>query len=137
MHLQRKHKAGGEKLYYVCAHQSTGGDKQYEKKHPEWGRKVLVKWCGCMCKLIVKIYPHMSHIAGRYYSENSHPIGSQNAQFTLLPKGTHIQIAEMLRMGISHDQVVSEFSVIVSINHSLTIYRFQRYMVISIMIQII
>ena len=33
-----------EKHYYVCAWEGTGGEKQYEKRHPEWERKVPVKW---------------------------------------------------------------------------------------------
>ena len=38
-----KEKAWTVKFYYVCARQGTRGEKKYEKKHPEWGRKVPSK----------------------------------------------------------------------------------------------
>ena len=98
-----KEKAWTVKFYYVCARQGTGGEKKYEKKHPEWGRKVPSKRCTCECHLTIKAYPNTSNILGQYYATHSHPIGDGNAHFTKLPKETHIQIAEMLCMGITHD----------------------------------
>src|SRR5882762_4549417 len=75
-----------KKHYYICAWEGTRGKKGYEKKHPEWGRKVPVKWSGCTCCLIVKIYPHTPCVLGKYNSEHSHPIGHENAHYTQLSK---------------------------------------------------
>lgn len=96
-----------KKLMYVCAHQGTGGSKKYKKKHPKQGRKVPSKQCGCTSHLIVKCYPNTEQVLGLYEDEHSHPIGQDNARFTCLPEETHLQMAEMLRMGISHKQIVS------------------------------
>ena len=101
-------RAWHEKHYYVCAREGTGGEKGYEKKHPEWGRKVPVKRSGCACRLIVKIYPHTPCVLGKYNSEHSHPIGYENARYTQLSKDTRIRIAEMIRMGISHAKIVRD-----------------------------
>ena len=32
-----------KEIYFNCAQNGTGGDSQYEKKHPEWDRKVESK----------------------------------------------------------------------------------------------
>src|SRR6202050_1823592 len=47
---------------YVCARQGTGGESKYEKKNPEWGRKVPTKRSGCACRLVVKTYPNTSKV---------------------------------------------------------------------------
>lgn len=95
-----------ERYVYVCARQGTGGKKQYQKKFPERGRKVPTKRCGCDCRLIVRCYPNTLKVLGNYNAIHSHPIGNDNAKFTRLTTETRVQIAEMLRIGITHDQIV-------------------------------
>lgn len=97
-----------EKHYYVCARQGTGGLKKYEKKHPEWGRKFPGKRTGCICHLVIKIYSGTTKILGKYLADHSHPIGKENACYTKLSRDTRVQIAEMLRMGISHEHIVRD-----------------------------
>ena len=43
-----------KRFTYTCTRNGTGGDKPYNKLHPEWGRKVPSKWTGCGCHIIVK-----------------------------------------------------------------------------------
>ena len=92
----------------MSVQEGTGGKKGYEKKHPERGWKVPVKWSGCACSLIVKIYPHTPCVLEKYNSEQSHPIGHKNVCYTQLSKDTHIRITEMIRMGISHAKIVCD-----------------------------
>ena len=96
-----------QKLLYVCARQGTGGNKKYEKRNPKQGRKVPTKRCGCTSRLTIKCYPNMEHVLGLYEDNHSHPIGPDNARFTRLPEETRLQMAEMLRMGITHKRIVS------------------------------
>lgn len=97
-----------EMSYFVCAREGSGGEKPYQKKHPERGRKVPGKRCenGCTCRLMVKSYPNTSAVLGTYTSTHSHPIGDENAKFTRLSKEVRERIAEMLRIGISADNIV-------------------------------
>ena len=66
-----------------------------------------MKQTGCMCCLIVKLYPGTSHVLGKYTSNHNHPIGGVNVRFMCLSDLTKDQILEMLHMGISHDKIVS------------------------------
>lgn len=93
--------------YFSCSRNGTGGEKPYDKLHPEWGRKVPMKQTGCMCFLIVKLYPGTSCVLGKYTSNHNHLIGGVNAWFMCLSDVTKDQILEMLHMGISHDKIVS------------------------------
>jgi len=101
-----------ECYYYVCARKGTGGEKQYDKKHPEWDRKVPTKRCRCTCHLTVKCYPNTPIVLGVYKSAHSHPIGNQNARFMRLSIETRSHIAEMLRLGVSADRIVSTYILI-------------------------
>ena len=96
-----------KKYYFTCTWNGTGGEKVYDKLHPEWGRKVLTKRTGCMCCLIVKLCPGTCYVLGKYTLNHSHLIGGANAQFTHLSDVTKDQIFKMLHMGISHDKIVS------------------------------
>src|ERR1700722_3780658 len=64
------------------------------------------KRCGCTSRLIVKFYPNMEQVLGLYEATHSHPIGQDNARFTRLPEETRVRIAEMLRMGVTHEHIV-------------------------------
>ena len=96
-----------QKLLYVCARQGTGGNKKYQKKHPKWDRKIPGKRCGCASRLTIKCYPNTECVLGLYEHDHSHPTGQDNARFTRLPEETRLQMAEMLRMGITHKRIVS------------------------------
>lgn len=97
-----------EQYIYVCAQQGTGGKKAYMRKFDS-DRKLVAKRCGCPCRLIVKSYPNMARVLGRYEDNHSHAIGYDNARFTLVISETRVQIAEMLRMGISNKRIVRVF----------------------------
>lgn len=64
---------------------------------------------------------------GLYEARHSHPIGQDNARFTRLPEGTHVRIAEMLRMGVTHEHIVRTVSygsdTQTSSFHSYSLYR--------------
>lgn len=62
---------------------------------------------GCGSRLIVKSYPNTDHVLGHYVEQHTHVIGPENAWFTQLPTETCIQIAELLRLGISPKKIVS------------------------------
>ena len=85
----------------------TGGEKGYKKRHPEWGWKVPVKWSGCICHLIVKIYPHTPLFWGNTIL-NTHILLVMKMLTTQLSKDTHIKIAEMIRIGILHAKIVHD-----------------------------
>lgn len=97
------------KVYYVCACRGTGGIKEYTKKHPLWEWKVELKRDGCPCSLVVKSYPETPKLLGKYHQEHSYPTGNTNVRYTSLSKNTHMQISEMLHMGISHANIVHGF----------------------------
>jgi hypothetical protein len=95
-----------EKLVYVCARQGTGGVKAYEKKKARHRKKVPTKRMSCPCRLVVKSYPNMDLVLGRYDGSHSHPVGKDNAKFTWLSHDARILIAEKLRAGVSHARIV-------------------------------
>lgn len=98
--------------YYVCARKGTGGASQYVKKHPEREQKIPSKLCDCPCRLTLKCYANTSKVMGIYDDSHTHPIGPANARFTRLTVETRTRIAEMLRMGISHKQIVSHLTML-------------------------
>jgi hypothetical protein len=103
--VQHPHNHWDEKLVYVCARQGTGGVKGYEKKI-QHRQKVPTKRMSCPCRLVVKSYPNMDLVLGRYNGSHSHPVGKDNAKFTRLSQDARILIAEKLRAGISHARIV-------------------------------
>lgn len=92
--------------YYFCSREGTGGVRAYSKKHPERERKIHTKRLRCPCRLVVKSYPNTNVLLGQYHADHSHPIGDENARFTSLSQETRIRIAEMLRLKMSHSQIV-------------------------------
>lgn len=95
-----------EKHIYVCARQGTGGKIHYKKKFPDRDRKIPSKRTGCPCRLVVTCYPNTTKVLGHYEERHAHEIGHENACFTRLPTETRLRIAEMLRMGITHQKIV-------------------------------
>ena len=97
------------KKVYVCSREGTGGVKKYTKKLPMQERKILDKKLESSCGscLIVKSYPNTDHVLGHYVEQHTHVISPENAWFTQLPTETCIQIAELLRLGISPKKIVS------------------------------
>ena len=102
------------KHVYFCARQGTRGKKKYEKKFPEHGRKVPTKRCSCTCRLIIKCYPNTAQVLRLYEGNHSRATGHDNARFTRLTTDTRLQIAEMLRMGISHKHIVRSSTFVFS-----------------------
>ncbi|KAF8952886.1 hypothetical protein BDZ97DRAFT_1629145, partial [Flammula alnicola] len=77
-----------ERTVYVCARYRTGGEKNYEKKHPEWSRKIPTKVTDCPCSLKVKKYHDTSVILGKYSANHNHPTGVNNLRFTRISDTT-------------------------------------------------
>ena len=100
--VQHPYNHWNEKLVYVCARQGTGGVKAYEKKKAQHRRRVPMKRMSCPCRLVVKSYPNMDLVLGRYDGSHSHPVGKDNAKFTQLSQDARILIAEKLHAGVSH-----------------------------------
>jgi len=96
-----------ERTVYVCARYRTGGEKNYEKKHPEWSRKVPTKGTDCPCSLKVKKYHDTSVILGKYQADHNHPTGVDNLRFTRISDATRDWIAGMVRMKVKSDHIVS------------------------------
>jgi len=96
-----------ERIVYVCARYGTGGNKDYDKKHPEWSRKVPTKATDCPCSLKVKKYHDTSIILGKYHGNHNHPLGVDNLRFTRISDATRDWIAGMVRMKVKSDHIVS------------------------------
>ena len=92
---------------FVCGRNGTGGTKIYERKHPEWKRKIGKKVVGCPCSLIVKTYPDTTCVLGKYTDEHTHMLGQANLKFTHLSTAVRAQIAELLRRGVEAQHIVS------------------------------
>ena len=73
-----------QKQHFVCGREESGGGRTYEKKHPERQCKIGIRKSGCSCHIIIKEYPHMSTILGRYIAEHDHDIGEANIAYTRL-----------------------------------------------------
>ena len=62
-----------------------------------------MKRMSCPCRLVVKSYPNMDLVLGRYDGSHSHPVGKDNAKFTRLSQDARILI---VRAGVSHARIV-------------------------------
>jgi len=92
---------------YVCGRQASGGIKFYEKKHPARERKIKSKKSGCRCHVLIKQYPHMSTVLGRYEAKHNHEIGAANITYTHLSSTTREQIKTMLSQKIDRYEIMS------------------------------
>ena len=118
---------GSKVYYYTCSCDGTGGVKDYTKKYPERERKIPSKQCRCSCHLIVKSYPNMDMLIGKYNADHSHPIEGENAWFTSLSKETHVKIAEMLHMKMSHSQIVCDLRIYLMLSLIDLCYSYRRF----------
>ena len=92
---------------FVCGRQGSGGEKIYEKKHPEWERKIEPKKSGCGCHIDIKQYPHMPTVLGRYEAEHDHDIGAANIAYTRLSGSVRERIKTMLTQKVDRHEIVS------------------------------
>jgi hypothetical protein len=86
-----------ERKPYVCSRAGTGGQKDYEKKNPQWNRKVDSKFTDCKCSLVVKTYHGMETVLGKYRTNHNHPIGAENLKYTRISSKTRYWIAALVR----------------------------------------
>jgi len=106
-----KTRTGGDKfhthIYFVCSRHGTGGVKTYEKKHPNWTRKIPAKRTGCGSALTIKTYHNTEMVLGIYKSNHNHSVGEDNLRFTRICDDTREWIAGMVRIKVSNDRIVS------------------------------
>jgi hypothetical protein len=95
-----------EKRLYVCSRQLSGGRKEYEKKNPDWRRKIGSKKTGCHCKVLIKLYPHTDAILGNYTDTHDHEVGSGNIAYMRMSHGAREQINSMLEQKVDRKEIV-------------------------------
>ena len=62
---------------FRCSREPSGGKTNQVKKY-DWDWKIPLKKSGCKCHLIIKMYPNMEAILGKYEGKHDHPIGNDN-----------------------------------------------------------
>jgi hypothetical protein len=82
------------------------GQKKYEKKHPDWQRKINSKKIGCHCQIKIKCYPYTLTILGRYAEEHNHKIQLANVAYTCLSQAAWDQIKIMLKQKVDQKEIV-------------------------------
>jgi hypothetical protein len=95
-----------EKRLYVCSRQLSGGLKPYEKKNPDWHRKIDSKKTGCGCRVVIKLYPHTDSILGNYMNAHDHEVGSDNIAYTRMSGVAREQIQSMLVQKVDRKEIV-------------------------------
>jgi hypothetical protein len=95
-----------EKRLYVCSCQLSSGWQQYEKKNPNWRRKIGSKKTGCHCRVVIKLYPHTDAILGNYTNIHDHDIGSDNIAYTRMSGVVQEQIKSMLVQKVDQKEIV-------------------------------
>jgi hypothetical protein len=95
-----------KKRTYVCSRQMSGGQKKYEKVHPDWQRKLDSKKTGCRCQIEIKHYPHTLIILGRYAKQHDHQIQLANVAYTRLSQAARDQIKVMLKWKVDQKEIV-------------------------------
>jgi hypothetical protein len=91
---------------YVCSRQLSGGRKEYEKKKPDWNRKIGSKKTGCRCRVIIKLYLHTDTILGHYRNAHDHEVSSANIAYTQMSGVAREQIKSMLVQKVDHKEIV-------------------------------
>lgn len=94
-------------FYYLCSRHGTGGVKTYQKKHPEWERKVPNKRLDCSGSLRVKTYPGSRAVLGFYHAVHNHKTGNANLPYVRISAETREFIAGLLRLGVEPSHIVS------------------------------
>ena len=90
--------------HYICSCEPSGGSTQ--KERPEQCTHFQSKKAGCDCKIVIKSYPHMPTILGRYEEEHDHDVGLANLAYTRLSNAVRIQIRNMLERKIDPKEIV-------------------------------
>ena len=96
------------KQTYVCLHQMSRGQKQYNKKLPDWQHKFDSKKTDCQCQIEIKSYPHTETILGRYKEDHDHEIQSANIPYTCLSQAARDKIKVMLKQKVDQKEIVHE-----------------------------
>jgi hypothetical protein len=96
-----------EKRLYVCSRQPSGGRTEFEKKHPDWRRKIGSKKTGCRCRVVIKLYPHTDAILGNYTNTHDHEVGSENIAYTRMSHVAREQIKSMVVQKVDRKEIVS------------------------------
>ena len=105
-----------QKTTYRCSRARTGGEKPYEKKHPDRNRKFDSKKTGCRCQITIKRYSHTPTVLGRYDADHDHKIGLANIAHTRISAAARIEINKMLTQQIDHREIVCKRSQSLIIN---------------------
>ncbi|KDQ57874.1 hypothetical protein JAAARDRAFT_193361 [Jaapia argillacea MUCL 33604] len=112
--------AWSRKIIFVCSQGHSGGKSKYVWKNPDWRFKKESKKTGCKAKVTIKIYLNTTNVLVLHTQEHAHPIGYENVKHTQILKETRVRIAEMLRMKISPDKIVSFFLFVMGYQKSAT-----------------
>jgi len=91
---------------YVCSCQLSRGWKEYEKKKPDWNRKIGSKKTGCCCYIIIKLYPHTNTILGNYRNAYNYEVSLANIAYTWMSGIAQEQIKLMLVQKVDHKEIV-------------------------------
>ncbi|KAJ7576407.1 hypothetical protein C8J56DRAFT_800157 [Mycena floridula] len=94
------------RVMYVCSRHGSGGKKNYIAKNPGRHRKINKKHSSCSYHVTFKKYPDTDVVRGFYTKQHSHATGKANAPYIRVSNDNRVQIAGMLRMGISPQRVV-------------------------------
>ena len=103
-----------QKRTYRCSRARTGGEKPYQKKHPDRNRKLDSKKTGCRCQLTIKLYSDTPTVLGRYDADHDHEIGLANIAHTRMTHAARMRINEMLTQQIDHKEIVCKTISIVN-----------------------
>ena len=100
-----------KKCLFVCLRQLSGSKSKYQKKFPNWQRKIESKKLGCHCKIWIKLYYHTPIILGRYETEHDHKIGLANITYTRMLCGAREQIRNMLMQKVDPWEIVRKWAL--------------------------
>ena len=95
-----------EKRLYVCLHQPSGGWTEFEKKHPDWHRKIGSKKTGCRCQVVIKLYLHTNAILGNYMNTHDHEVGLENIAYMRMSHIAQEQIKSMLVQKVDRKEII-------------------------------
>jgi hypothetical protein len=102
-HIAHRKTVWTQRRHYVCSHEPSGGSTENDRPERPTFRS---KKSGCDCKIIIKSYPHMPTILGRYEEEHDHDVGLVNIAYTRLSIAARIQIRNMLERKVDSREIV-------------------------------
>ena len=93
---------------FRCAHNGTGGKKNYMKK-TACERKINSKHIegGCPCFVQIKTYPHTDTILGKYHPDHSHPTGKDNLKYIWIRVSMCDLMEIWVHYGVTDQEIVS------------------------------